>query len=43
MSTNALEVTTSSGNIFADLGFADPQEALAKSDLALLIYDIIKK
>ena len=38
-----VEVTTSSGNVFADLGFADPEEALAKSDLALLIYSIIKK
>ena len=38
-----IEVTTSSGNVFADLGFADPAEALAKSDLAILIYEIIKK
>ena len=37
-----LEVTTSSGNVFADLGFADPEESLAKSDLALMIYKIIK-
>lgn len=37
-----IEVTTSSGNVFADLGFANPEEALAKSDLALLIYNIIK-
>ncbi len=38
-----IEMTTSSGNIFVDLGFANAEEALAKSDLALLIYDIIKK
>ncbi|MBA3721242.1 MAG: XRE family transcriptional regulator [Parachlamydiaceae bacterium] len=38
-----VEVSTSSGNVFADLGFANPVEALAKSDLAILIYDIIKK
>lgn len=37
------KVTTSSGNIFADLGFDNPEEAQAKSDLALLIYSIIKK
>lgn len=38
-----IEVTISSGNVFADLGFADPIEALAKSDLAIQIYDIIRK
>ena len=37
------EVTTSSGNVFADLDFLDPVEALAKSDLAILIYGVIKK
>lgn len=38
-----IDVTASSGNVFEDLGFADPVEALAKSDLAMLIYSIIKK
>lgn len=38
-----IEATKSSGNVFADLEFNNPQEALAKSDLALLILDIIKK
>ncbi len=38
-----IEVSDSSGNVFADLGFDNPEEVLAKSDLALLIYDIIKK
>lgn len=38
-----LEVTTSSGNVFADLGFADPEGALAKSNLAMMIYDILRQ
>ncbi len=35
------EFTKSSGNIFADLGVADPEEALVKSELASQIYEII--
>ena len=38
-----IEMTTSSGNVFADLGFPDPDESLAKSDLAMMIYDTIKR
>lgn len=37
----ALEYEISSGNIFADLGVAHPEEALAKSQLALQINDVI--
>ena len=37
-----IEVFVSSGNIFADLGYANPEEALAKSELAEQIYAIIK-
>jgi predicted XRE-type DNA-binding protein len=39
----AIPVTASSGNVFADLGFADPDEELAKAQLASLIQDIIKR
>lgn len=38
-----LEYETSSGNVFADLGISNPEEALAKSDLALQINEIISK
>lgn len=38
-----IKVIASSGNVFSDLGFNDPVDALAKSDLALMIYDIIKR
>lgn len=37
------QVTISSGNIYADLGYQNPQEALAKAELALQIIDCIKK
>lgn len=33
----------SSGNVFADLGFENPEEALAKSELARQIARLIKK
>ena len=36
-------VTASSGNIFADLGFADPVQEQIKAHLMLRIYRIIKK
>ena len=35
------EVTRSSGNVFADLGFEDAEEALVKARLASLIYDAV--
>lgn len=38
-----IEYTESSGNVFADLGIADPEEALAKSEIIMKIHDIIKK
>ena len=31
--SNAKKVTTSSGNVFADLGFANPEEELLKAKL----------
>ena len=36
-------VTPSSGNVFADLGFAEPEEELAKAQLASRIQDIVKQ
>lgn len=36
-----IEVTESSGNVFADLELPEPDEALAKADLAARICDII--
>lgn len=38
-----IEVKESSGNIYADLGFANAEEMLAKAKLAILISDIIKR
>jgi predicted XRE-type DNA-binding protein len=38
-----IEYTESSGNVFADLGLANPEEALAKSQLVWEIAKIIKK
>ena len=38
-----IAVTPSSGNVFADLGFAEPEEELAKAQLASRIQDIIKQ
>ncbi len=35
------DYTVSSGNIFADLGFTNAEEKLAKVKLASLIYDLI--
>jgi predicted XRE-type DNA-binding protein len=36
------KVTLGSGNVYADLGFADAQDRLVKSDLALRIARIVK-
>lgn len=38
-----IEYTESSGNVFADLGIPNPEEAMAKAEIALKISDIIKK
>jgi predicted XRE-type DNA-binding protein len=38
-----IPVTHGSGNVFADLGVAEPQEELAKAQLASLIRDAIKR
>jgi len=36
-------VTESSGNVFADLGFSDPEEELAKAQLASHIRQILQR
>jgi predicted XRE-type DNA-binding protein len=38
-----IEYIESSGNVFADLGIPNPEEALAKAEVAMKIRDIIKK
>jgi predicted XRE-type DNA-binding protein len=38
-----LELTWSSGNVFADLGLDDPDLLLAKADLAIAITGIIRE
>jgi predicted XRE-type DNA-binding protein len=39
--TNKDDFEVSSGNVFADLGFAEPEEALAKAKLAAQIAQVI--
>lgn len=38
-----IQYTESSGNVFADLGVPNPEEALAKAKIVSKIYEIIKK
>lgn len=38
-----IEYSISSGNVYADFGFSNPEEAKAKADLAMLITEIIKE
>ena len=38
-----IEYTESSGNVFADLGIPNPEEAMAKAKIAMKIHDTIKK
>jgi predicted XRE-type DNA-binding protein len=38
-----IEYSVSSGNVYADFGFSNPEEAKTKADLAMLISDIIKE
>lgn len=37
-----IEYTVGSGNVYADFGFPNPEEAKAKADLAMIITSIIK-
>jgi predicted XRE-type DNA-binding protein len=41
--SNAKKVTASSGNVFADLGFGNPEEELLKAKLVREIRGIIKR
>jgi predicted XRE-type DNA-binding protein len=41
-SKKAIEVETSSGNVFADLGLPHPEQELLKAKLTLQIYRLIK-
>ncbi|MGO9258378.1 MAG: helix-turn-helix domain-containing protein [Bryobacteraceae bacterium] len=41
--TSRVRITESSGNVFADLGFANPERELMKAELTLRLYRIIKK
>jgi predicted XRE-type DNA-binding protein len=41
--TKPVEFEVSSGNVFADLGVAQPEEALLKADLALTISELIEQ
>lgn len=38
-----VEYTESSGNVYADFGFSNPEEAMAKAELAMAITSIIKE
>lgn len=40
---NAIKITPSSGNVFADLGIDNPEEALAKAKLVFQINKLIKE
>ncbi len=40
---NEINVQSSTGNVFEDLGFSDAEEMLLKAELAYKISDIIKK
>ena len=40
---SAIELTPSSGNVFADLGIDNPEEALAKAELTFQINKLIKE
>ena len=39
----AIKYEISSGNIFADIGVENPEEALVKAELVTHIHDVIKK
>lgn len=43
MNKKKIEVETGSGNVFKDLGLPNPEERLAKAQLAFIIEDIIIK
>lgn len=38
-----IEVISSSGNVYADAGYPNPEESMAKAELAILIAEAIKR
>lgn len=42
-SSEEIEFTVGSGNVYADFGLSNPEDAKAKAELAMLITDIIKQ
>lgn len=42
-SPDEIEFTVGSGNVYADFGLPNPEEAKTKAEIAMLITDIIKK
>ena len=42
MNKHPIDIIPSSGNIFADMGLANPEERLLKARLASVIFDIIE-
>jgi hypothetical protein len=40
--SNRIEVEEGSGNVFADIGLPNPEERLAKADLAIRIGEAIR-
>jgi predicted XRE-type DNA-binding protein len=38
-----IQVTESSGNVFADIGVPEPEEALAKAEIAMRICELISE
>lgn len=43
LKSEIIEYSISSGNVYADFGFSNPEEEKAKADLAMLITEIIKE
>ncbi|MFZ0465534.1 MAG: helix-turn-helix transcriptional regulator, partial [Candidatus Acidiferrales bacterium] len=41
--TKKIEVEEGSGNVFADIGLPNPEERLAKADLAIRISEVIRE
>lgn len=39
----SIRITESSGNVFADLGFPNPEQELLKAQMTLRIYQVIKQ
>lgn len=42
-SSEKIEIVASTGNIYADAGYLNPEEAMAKAELAMMIASAIKR